>query len=73
MVKAVLLLLEGMLGKLLAFSRKDVGIVYAFFDVVETLTLLALATFVYAYERSTSVKVLRQLNPLVLDLEMVLN
>lgn len=67
------MLLEGTLGKLLVFSRKDVGPVYACLDVVETLTSPALATFVYTYVRSTSVKVLRQLNPLVLDLKMVLN
>ena len=49
------------------------GPVYACFDAVSTLTLPALATFVYAYAGSTSVKALRQLNPLVLDPEMVLN
>lgn len=67
------MLLEGTLGKLLVFSRKYVGPVYACFDVVENLTSPALATFVYAYAGSTSVKVLRQLNPLVLDSKMALN
>lgn len=37
------MLLEGTLGKLLAFSGKDVGPVYACFDAVETLTSPALA------------------------------
>jgi len=67
------MLLEGTLGKPLVFSRKDVGHVYVCFDVVETLTFPALATFLYAYAGSTSVKVLRQLNPLVLDPKMALN